>query len=493
MAPVDNPLASRRNVIALAVLILVVALAARFVNIGWSFSNNGIDEGIMLERALLVGRGYDLYTEVPCDQAPLAFLVGAWFDGEVIPLRSLSAALSILAILACMYSARRLQGDAAMLITGALLALDFAFLRESRLFSLDGLSAYFLAFSLLALLVYAKDKSRLALAAAGLLIGVATAIKLFGGLAFVGAVVFMILEARRDHARRSVLAADLSIVSIAAVAPMAVLMLALGPSDMIQGMVLDQGGREFDAFLKLSIVAFFGVNPAYVLPLVRARIMWGRNPGLRVLLAMSFVILAGMILQPLTFLHHMVFLSPGLAVLAGVATSDLIGHRKGSITPSTSSASSKSEIVIARAVAAVFLVSLMIGGGFASFGISKQPEPPSNHFVSYVRSYSDPDEYIVTGDPLIAALAGRMVPPELVNMAYRTADPVTEEDIEAAVLAYDVRVVIVCYRMQDMPGLVAFLEDNGFRELAGLYQPDPAGVLDLFQEGDLTFTLYVRD
>ncbi|OGS42318.1 MAG: hypothetical protein A3K67_06610 [Euryarchaeota archaeon RBG_16_62_10] len=489
----ESFLKDRRKVVAAAAVIIAVAAFARLYHIGWSFSNNGIDEGIMLERALLVSRGYELYTELPCDQAPLAFLMGAGFDGDVVALRSLSVTMSILAILACMYSARRIQGDFAMLVTGALLALDFAFLRESRLFSLDGLSSYFLAFSLLAFLGYARDRNRVALAAAGAMVGLSTAVKLFGGLALVGVILFMVLELRRNRDGMPRLAADISILAVSAAAPLAVLMLMLGPSDMIQGMVFDQGGREFDAFLKLSLVAFFGVNPAYVLPLLRARAVWDTRPEMRLLLVLALAMLAGMIVQPLSFFHHMVVLSPVLSILAGCVVGGALLSKKGINRIETPSNSSKSDMSIFRAFAAVTTVSLVIGAGFAVYGLGNQAEPPSNYFVSYVEAYTDANDYVVTGEPLIAALAGRMVPPELVNMAYRVGDEVTEEEVTDAILEYDVRTVIVCHRLNEMPGLVPFLEERGFRIIAWLSQEDTAGVLDLFQEGDLDYRLYALE
>jgi hypothetical protein len=325
------------------------------------------------------------------------------------------------------------------------------------------------------------------------MVGLSTAVKLFGGLALVGVILFMILEFRRNSDKRSDLARDLSILMVSAVAPISVLLLLLGPSDMIQGMVFDQGGREFDAFLKLSLVAYFGVNPVYALPLLRARALWGTRPEVRLLLALSLTILAAMVVQPLSFFHHMVVLSPALSILAGCLVGETLSSKKGNIRTGASSNSSKSGLSIVRAFAAVTMATLVMGAGFAAYGLVGQGEPPSHNFVPYVESFSDEDDYIVAGDPLIAALAGRMVPPELVNVAFRAGDEVTEEEVIDAIVEHDVRVVIVCYKLNEMPGLISFLEEQGFRILGGLRQVDSAGVLDLFQEGDLTYTLYVLE
>src|SRR3990170_4601745 len=117
MKLLENLTTDRRKVLIAVVLILASAAFLRFYNINWSFSNNGVDEGIMLERARMVSQGYGLYTELPCDQAPLVILIGAAFDGDVVVLRALTATLSLLAIAACMLASKKQQGNVAMLVT----------------------------------------------------------------------------------------------------------------------------------------------------------------------------------------------------------------------------------------------------------------------------------------------------------------------------------------------------------------------------------------
>ncbi len=298
----------RRNVMAAAALVLLLALALRLVNIDWSYSNNGIDEGIMLQRALLVGDGYDLYTDIPLDQAPLAFLVGGLLDGDIVLLRTMTALLSVGAIGAMMFLSRKLAGDIAMLLTGALLAADFVLLRESRLFSLDALCASFGAFSLLAFHRYSERGSVAAIGVAGVLAGVATSVKLLGGLFLLGFVAYMAFRwySSRKVGTRGIV--DLTVLLASAAAPIGALMLYLGPSEMIDGMVFGQGHRDFDPYLKLSVLAFFAIDFAYILPLVRAREMWKARPAVRYLFLVVAVLLAFMVLQPLVFLHHMVLL-----------------------------------------------------------------------------------------------------------------------------------------------------------------------------------------
>ena len=475
----------QKDLLLLVIAILLLASALRFTKIGWSFSNNGIDEGIMIERAFMVSKGFDLYGELPCDQAPLAFYLGSFLGGDVVELRILMASLSILAIAACMWTSRRIKGSNAMLFTGLLLGVDFIFLRESRTFSLDGLSSFLLAFSLLAFVIYLKGRNRLALASSGLLVGLSTTAKLFGAMGLLGMILFLVLESRKEpRARRSAIT-DIVLVILTASVPMALFLVILGPSDAIQGMVFDQGERTFEPFLKLSILAYFGLNLAYVLPLVYARKMWKASAEFRFLLCTSFVLLAFMVLQPLVFVHHMAILSPALAILAGCFLGDVIGTKKTLSKGQSPSVSVKKEMRMANGFLALSIAGIVISAGLPLYGIAMQERPLQRSWADTVASLTGPDDYVVSGDPLICAYAHRMMPPSLVNVAYRQQTDLTLEAVEQAIIDYNVSLVIICYRLGDMgEGLSAFLFEQGFRTvIANDDPPRTYGVLDLFQEG----------
>ncbi len=474
-------------------IILILAAAVRFSQISWSYSNNGIDEGIMLERSSLVASGYHLYKDIPCDQAPLAFLIGAAFDGDVVLLRVLVSVLSLLALIACMESARRIRGTTAMLATGILLAVDFAFLRESRLFSLDGLASAFLALAILLFILYIRKDSRMALVASGLFIGLSTSTKLLGALGLVGILLFLILDIwrRRDDRRR--ISIDLAIVVVSSAAPLAALMFALGPSEMIQGMVFNQGHRVFEPFLKLSIAAFFGLNLAYVLPLAHVRAVWRTGPEARFLLALVAAILVFMVAQPLVFFHHMAVLSPAMAILAGVFLAGVIEHKKVRVNASLQSYPAFRGIDNRRVATGLFVVGLLVSGGLAAYGPIAQDEPEQLVYSETLKRITNSTDWVICGDPLIAAFAGRDIPPEVVNVAYRVYPDLAPGEIENAVIAHNVAVVVICYRLNDMPGLTEFLSHNNYtlidRDFVG-HGAD--GALDLFEKGIGQVSFYVR-
>jgi len=477
-------LENRKRVAQLAVLVMILAAFVRIYHIDWSFSSNGIDEGIMLERSLMANRGYSLYAQLPVDQAPLAFLVGALFDGDVVALRSLTATISLLAIAACMYATKRIEGNIAMLFTGMLLAVDFAFVRESRLFSLDALSASFLAFSIAAFVQYLQGHSKCALLLSGFLAGVSAAMKLLGGIALLGMILYIVIEAKRSKATSRNLLRESGILILSSIAPLVVLMLVLGPSDVFQGMVLDQTRRGFDTFLKLSILAFFAVNAAYALPLVFARSMWPTGPEIRFLLTLSFVLLALMIVEPLVFLHHMVLLSPGLAILSGILLSRIYDAKKRDYHTESLQNVHEKKAYRKISVFSLFAAGLLLSAGLEAYGLASQEEPIQSEAAWWLERITDDGDYVISGDPLICAYAGRMTPPGVVNVAYRVHPDLTLDDVDWAIDHYDVPVVIVCYRLNDMDGLLQLLQTHHYERPGVLmFEETEKGSLDLFKEG----------
>ncbi|MCJ7606330.1 MAG: glycosyltransferase family 39 protein, partial [Thermoplasmata archaeon] len=457
----SDTLKANRRTVAAVIAVVLLALLLRLYSIDWSYSNNGIDEGIMVERVLMVDAGYPLYSDIPCDQSPLSFYLGSLFWGDVASLRVLTALFSVSAIGACMVVARRIGGSSAMVATGLLLAVDFALLRESRTFSLDGHASFFLAFSLLAFSTYLARGNRTYLVATGLLIGLAASSKLLACLGLVGILLFIAIEVRRRRTSLRDGVRDASMVTVASAVPIVLLMLALGPSEMIDGMLLSQTHREFDPFLKLSVVAYFGLCVAYALPLVFFRRLWGLGPQTRFLLCGVASILVFMVIQSLVFLHHMVLLSPYLAILSGVLFSAIIERNITSNDISRMPIAMRKDRAIRRVVLAVFVAGVFVSSGLGVYGLVAQGEPAQVAYARVLENLTDEGDWVVSGDPMIAAMAGCLVPPEVINVAYRQYPDLTLEMLEDAITEYDVRVVIVCYRLNDIAGLTEFLSDAG--------------------------------
>lgn len=444
----------------------------------------------MLERSFMVGQGYSLYSELPCDQAPLAFLIGGLLGGDLLSLRVMVALLSIAAIGACMLAAKRTKGNVAMLVAGLLITVDFAFLRESRLFSLDLLAGAFVAFSIPPFLGYLKSGNRWWLAMSGLLLGLSAASKLLGVLPLLGLIIFMVLERKSEPMRRRWLPDSILLLAFSAI-PLAVFLAWLGPEPMIRGMLLDQGHRGADLALKLSIVAYFGLNLAYLLPFLRLGVMWRSGPAQRALFCMTGATLAFMVLQPLTFFHHLVLMSPPLAILAGVAVEDLINAKEGVNEHSIVAKCSKKLSRKSVPFVAIALVGILVSGGLAGYGLAAQGRNAQYDYANLIRHYAGPGDFVIAGDPTMAAIAERMVPPTAINVAYRVFPEVTLDSLKAAIDG-NVTVVVLCYRLNKIPGLTDYLESQGFDAVDTRLALSDRPVLSLFEEGLGTVTFYVR-
>lgn len=499
MGALDRIVNDKRLLLGTVILILLVSAFVRFYHIEWSFSNNGIDEGIMIERARLVGDGYALYSGLPCDQAPLAFYLGSPFGGDVVALRSLSAVISIAAIGAVMEAARRVKGNTAMLAAGLLISFDFAFLRESRLFSLDGMSSSFLAFSILAFIIYVQRKNRIALAGAGFLVGLSAATKLFGVLGLLGMLVFMVLELRKERSKLKGTIFDATVLILASAIPLALFMLYLGPGDMLQGMVFNQGGRTFEPWLKLSLAAYFGLNLAYLLPLVYAKKTWSISREMRFLLCVSAVILAFMVFQPLVFFHHLPLMSPALAILSGSYLANTVGAKKGACEVPVPAAMTKKRSMRNTAVVALFCATVLVSSGLAGYGLLTQKEPPQIQIANDLKAITGSSTWVICGDPIISAYADRRTPPEVVNVAYRQHPDLTLEDIEQAIANYNVHVVVLSYRLAEMDGISDLLREYNFTAILPDHNPnwsssweDYHAALDFFQDDFGPVTIYWR-
>jgi hypothetical protein len=316
---------------------------------------------------------------------------------------------------------------------------------------------------------------------------------------------FMVLEMRTKSEPRRGKVLDILMLVVVSAIPLGLFMAALGPGDMIQGMVFDQGHRGFDLGLKLSIVGYFAVNIAYLLPLVSARTMWMKRPEYRFLLTISFVLLAFMVFQPLTFFHHLVMLSPPLAILAGALISSALEHKKKSSEMILKLVVTKRAVVSANQIIALAVIGIVVSTGLGAYGLAAQGRPIQEGYAKLIKQYSSPSQWVVSGDPLMVSLADRLMPPGLVNIAYRQYPDLTEQGLESEIIQYNVTVVVVCYRLNDMPGLVGFLKAHGYQIPAPMiYHPNwdeqlvrylPIGsepVLNLFENGIGPVTFFYK-
>jgi hypothetical protein len=190
----------------------------------------------------------------------------------------------------------------------------------------------------------------------------------------------------------------------------------------------------------------------------------------------------------------MAMLSPAMAILAGVFLADVLDHKKVQMNTSQSLYGVFRGIESRRMAAALFVVGLLVSGGLAVYGPLAQDEPAQLVYSKTLSKITNSNDWVICGDPLIAAYAGRSIPPEVVNVAYRVYPDVTSAELENAVLVHNVAVVVICYRLNDMPGLADFLLHNDYVLIDRDYVGHGAdGALDLFEKGIGQVSFYVRN
>jgi len=144
------------------------------------------DEGINLAKALLVSRGYSLYTDIWSDQAPLAtIMLGQWiqwFGASVVASRILILLFSALLLWAFYQAVRFTLSEAAALIAVVLLLLSQWYLRLS-ISVMIGLPALALAVLSSYLLLLAQERKSLGLIlASGVVLAASVQTKFFTGI-----------------------------------------------------------------------------------------------------------------------------------------------------------------------------------------------------------------------------------------------------------------------------------------------------------------------
>jgi 4-amino-4-deoxy-L-arabinose transferase-like glycosyltransferase len=397
----------------------------------------GDDEGVYWQSLRALARGEPLFSSVFASQPPgfyYAFLPFYRFAHSLTGLR-VGVLLFGLAGLAATYVASRLlAGDLAGLLALVLVATSPVYLHQSVVLQTDGpavaLSTVAVALALAAVRTDGRMRELLA-ASAGLTLALAVGIKLLGAVSLVP-IALVLLGATRGRGR--VVAAA---IAGGVLGSFVILLPALAsPGAAVDQLVLmhlhagqaEKGGlggnlgfllvqRE----LPLEVLAALGVLVAL---LRRDR---------TIVMPLAWVlasVLAVLLYQPL-FPHHLVMLSPGLAMTAAVGLGNLGELGRGALV----------------AAAALVLVTAATGAAVAvgEAKVALRPDPHDAEMVAAVRAASRPGDFWISDNAYAVAAADRDMPGSLVDTSGQRTEAglLTVGDLEAARVRYDVRWVLV--------------------------------------------------
>lgn len=105
------------------------------------------------------------------------------------------------------------------------------------------------------------------------------------------------------------------------------------------------------------------------------------------------------------------------------------------------------------------LIAAVVGGAF-SLMVKQRGESAQRQVASLLVELTDSDDFVISGDPLIPAIADRPVPPNVVNVASVQYPDLSNDELNWTVISYGVKVVVLSYHLYDMTGFRSFVEEN---------------------------------
>jgi hypothetical protein len=240
------------------------------------------------------------------------------------------------------------------------------------------------------------------------------------------------------------------------------IMARFGIVDTFEGMFLNQLNRPHAPFTrKLGYFGIFAILNSIAVPffIFGIRKVYKRTEGIIVILTIVFFIY--FMFQATTWIHHFVFLSPGIALTSGVGVIE-VGkkidrwRKKRVLRLKKDKVISTGRSILYIQVILLILVAV-IGGGF-SLVVKERGESAQYRAASLVEEMTQPDDFVLSGDPYINAVADRPQPPSVVNVARLKFPDVTNDQLNETTIIYGVEVVIITYHLAEMEGYVDFIE-----------------------------------
>ncbi len=455
-----------RRSMVLALLVILISSVPRFLLLERDIFPNGVDEGIQIMAGRMWAEGFTLYDQINTVQPPIMLSVYGLMDGDPIIFRYISVVSSLIILGLVMYLAYKLGGRITMVLAGAFLSMDLMFLHESRLASLDMYCILVISLGVASIMIYRRNGRWPYVLLSGGLLGLACMVKLYAvvaaGMVFL-ILLFDLISTRARFSDRGIgrflpersndggKIGHIIAYCAAGAAAASIVLLIFGPATVIEGILLNQMDRPVDPignkFLYLAV--FLGANlialPFFVIGLSKTY-----RSGAGVVLIISFGFLLFMLFQAKTWPHHFLYLSPALALSAGMGGT-LLSRRLSGGFPTSRRRTTLPVVIL--------VISVLVIGGF-SYAVVARGHPVEYQVADMVRSLTDEGDYVLSGNPRIAVLADRPTPPSIVNVAIVQSPPLTDEILNETVLEYDVKVIVLTYHLEEFEGFTSFVEGN---------------------------------
>ena len=408
-----------------AALLLAVAVAMRVVNPG--VYSGLFDEGIRVEQLYLMSVGYRPFRDIFAAQGPLLLdLLHPWFvlfGQDLVAARWSVGVYSLVGLVGAYWLARLVGGPVAAITATALLVLSPLYLEGSRIALAEVPALAPATFAVGAAIVYARSGSRRWLIASGVLLAVSLLIKPITLAA--GVPVGLAVLSRWRYGLRTMVIDGLMVVGLVVVLGIAVVVgvgLA-GVFDQIVAYRMESRGSEGWSLWKnrAALVRALSFEPAAlpwlgvgagVLLLARRRI----EAALLVAWALASVALL-LMYSPLHGKHAVVMIPP-LAVLAGVGIGQAATLLRSTAAAPVRAAVAVGLVLLVGWYAAAAPALAAQSGQLLKVTADTDVDPAVEQYadaVNVIKTLTAPTDFVVTDHPYLTFLAGRLVPPLLVD------------------------------------------------------------------------------
>jgi hypothetical protein len=430
------------------------------------------DEGVYWQSFRALARGETLFRSIFAPTPPAFYYTLLPFYAVAHSLTSLRLGVLIFGVigLAATYVAGRLlAGELAGLVALILAATSPLYLTQSAVLLADGpavaISVVAVALLLLALRTDGRTRDALAVAA-GLALAISVGIKLLGVLTAVPLLV-LLLGAPRARGRLI-----LFIVAGGLLGSIVLLLPVLSsPSAAFDDLVLSHlragQAQATGPADNLKLLILRREEPLEALAAIGALIaLLRRDRRIGALLAWAAVSVVAVLFYKPLFPHHLVMLTPPLALVAAVGLAPTLTLRARALATAG--------LVLATVAAGVFIVARD----------TRQLVTADLHdaeLTAAVRALSRPGDFWISDNPFAVAAADRDIPGLLVDTSgQRTAAGLlTATDLEAARVRHDIRWMLAdSFRLPRVPGFLAWRDAHfhAVQTLGGgavIYQANP--------------------
>ncbi|WP_457935402.1 pectate lyase [Mesorhizobium sp. 10J20-29] len=397
----------------------------------WSVYEFNSDEGLNLQKGLLVAQGYSLYSEIWSDQPPVLTYVLAAVQ-SLFPFSVTAARATILAFGALMAASlfrtvARFEGLAAGWIAVLLLACSSLYL-ELSVAVLIGLPAVALAMLSVDLATSATGNARAYRAAgSGVVFGLAVLTKMFALMIFPALLAGLWLAARNGaaHDRRAgITLTGWFLLAFVATAMAILLAIAGFAFDQLIGTHLAARSApvfdRFGGFAKVIEILSEGSSVAFYFTVLFGIAAFCRRPGSMLLVPLLWLV-AGLLMlgfhRPL-WQHHLLILVPPLCWLGGVGFKSLFvpAERLGIANRVAEHRNRR-----VRLAGRLLILALAPGLTILAYHSLKDARRTLNKAPSFDEELArttlallgDQSGYLITDKPIDAFRSGKAVPPNL--------------------------------------------------------------------------------